>query len=244
MGHTPASALIDAAFDLFAVTAGSGALIGTAFALAPGLLAIDLDALVTWPLFVLMLLTNAVVFSTILYSLCLLPLVARARSAHFQVMAHALYVFAIFNFLLTVLFVLAINRVIVNGSLIDSTSGSDLFFGGLFGLALLALAMRALVLPIARYLASYYGRAPAFVLALFVVPLASWLNPVIASGYFEHAVERENFCAALVSIRYQSELASGRYSRDCLIAKCAAASSRNLTPAMVDTSFSACPVRR
>ena len=241
VGRTPGSTLIEAAVDLFTVTAASGALVGVGFALIPGLLDIEPDELVNWPLFVLMLLTNAAGFAVTLYLVCLPLLAIPARHAHLQLLTHTLYVYSILNILVTILFVLAVDRIVVNSSVIEPTSQLDLLLGGLVGIVAIALVIRGLALALARYLRNYYSRACAFACAFAAMIVASSLNPVIASGYFEHVLEREDLCSAIVSVRYQPELASGQYSRDCLVASCTASFPEQFVAQSSAAAPAACP---
>lgn len=241
IGPAAPSNLIGAFVDLFIVTAASGTLVGVGSALLPGFLQIDPERLVNWPLFVLMQLSNAVAFAVILYLLSVVPLRIRARMSHLQVMAHGLHAYAILNVLVTILFVLCVNRLIVRGSLVDPTSSADLLGGAAVAVIVFWLAVRLLALPLSRYLQKYYKTVPAFIMGFGAVALASLLNPVMASGYFEHTVEREDFCSAVVSVRYRDELATGEYSRDCLVAKCVASADED-TGRSNSAARVACPV--
>jgi hypothetical protein len=190
--------------------------------LLPGFLEIDPDDLVNWRLFEFMLLSNGIVFVVILYLMLLLPLGLMTRHWHWQIIAHCLRFYALMNVCVAILFVLSVNRLIVKGSFLDPTSAADLIVGGCVALIVFGITLRVLLMPIARYIRIYYHPVVAYVGGFTAVVLASVLNPVMASDYFSHVIEDEDFCSAVVSVRYRQELGSGEYSRDCLVAHCMA----------------------
>ncbi len=82
---------------------------------APGLLAVDPDDLVNWPLFTTMRLLNALGFALVLYALLIGFLYFKVRHSHVQLIIHCLRSSAVMNVLITFLVVIGVNELIANG---------------------------------------------------------------------------------------------------------------------------------
>jgi hypothetical protein len=239
-GAQPAASLVSAFVDLFAVTAAAGTIVTIAHAHAPGLLAVDPDDLVNWPLFTTMLLLNALSFTLLLYALLIGFLYFRARHGHVQLITHCLRSYALMNVLITLLVVIGASELIASGRMMPQ-SGAMLWLSLAIITAVFVLIARLFLLPVARYLRANLSFRGAGAAGILSVLLALRFNPVIAGGYFAHIIDEENFCAAAVRVRFRQELSSGRYSRDCLIAQCVAAAETNGSSTPSGLSVSACP---
>lgn len=240
-GPLPAAVLVSAFVDLFAVTAATGTIVAIGSAHAPGLLAVDPDELINWPLFTTMLLLNSLGFTLVLYALLIGFLYFRARHRHVQLITHCLRSYALMNVLITFLVVIGVNELIANGEVVPR-SGAMVWLLWAVLIAVFVLALRLLLSPVARYLRAHFRSKAVYVGGIVAVLLALRFNPVIAGGYFSHVIEKESFCAAVVQVRFERELSSGEYSRDCLVAKCVMAGEKSDSNTPSGFSASACPV--
>lgn len=239
-GPQPSAALVSAFVDLFAVTAATGTIVAVGSAHAPGLLAVDPDDLVNWPLFTTMLLLNALGFALVLYALLIVFLYFKGRHSHVQLIIHCLRSYAVMNVLITFLVVIGVNELIANGRMAPR-SGAMAWLLWAVLIAVLVVTLRLFLLPVARYLRAHFAFKAVYAGGIAAVLLALRFNPVIAGGYFAHIIEKEDFCAAVVQVRFERELSSGEYSRDCLVAQCVALGEKNGSNTPAGPSAGACP---
>jgi len=183
------------------------------------LLSVDPEKFIRWRLWGSMLIVNAIGFVVVLYALAIGPLYLKHRHAHLQIVSHGLRAFALLNFPATLLCVLGANNTAVSGVPVPD-SGAMWWVMGVLLLLFLFLIFRILILPIARYGCRAFSTRFAYFAGLVVTLAALTFNPVIANGYFSYVLDKENFCSAMISVRFHHEFTSDAYSRDCLVTRC------------------------
>ncbi|WP_261593957.1 hypothetical protein [Pseudoalteromonas holothuriae] len=169
----------------------------------------------------LMLLINGVLASAIFYFISSIPIfLCSARMASRELFFQCIRTFSIFNLILPVLVLIALNRIAINLDLKVATSDFDLWFGGLVGLAGFLVTYRVLGSFTFRYFQSLFGKRIAMVVALLSIVLTSYLNPGSSLSYFKHLVDTGKFCEALVEKKYQKQIIDGSVDYDQMIFQC------------------------
>jgi hypothetical protein len=225
-GAVEATPLSHALADLLFATAAVFGVLYVGSSLLPDLLSFDLSTIFNWPLLAVLLFMTALIFGAILNALLWLPLWLKEKSWHRQIFFHMLRVFAVQNILVAALFVFGVNRVIVTGSPIAPTGSIEKWF--VVGVAAIGLGLTLwlLVWPVVRYLKNYFHGLVAYTIGPVAVVATAVLNPILFADYFGNIVRANEFCLATVSVRFERELATGDFTKDCLIGQCLAAGAK------------------
>ncbi|GEM_PF-3277005 len=178
------------------------------------------------PLFMLLMTVNAVTFALSLWLVSVVVLVFSGVRLHGVMFYQGIKSYAILNIPVAVIFVIAINRLILVNDFNVAPGSGDVVFATIVALLGFALGIWLVAVPAGRYLRRRYRPAVAYPLGLAIYVFASLANPVVASQYFSNALDEHAFCEKYISARVSSEL-RGTYDKDCLVGKCVAALKNN-----------------
>jgi len=191
--------------------------------LIPGYLQIDPAALINPFIFPLTLVLNTVIFSAILFFICSMMLLPKVYKLQPCIFKHAIWVYAVLNILISLLFVIGLNRMIVIADMHTAINNMDLWIGGILATLLLLMTYWLLIQPVARYFNQYYRKQLSYILSITAVALTISANPVIAISYFDHAINHDAFCKQWAEINFKEQLEAGTTNKDYLVGQCLAA---------------------
>ena len=173
-------------------------------------------------LFLVLLTVNAVTFSLCLWLVSMVVLVFSGVRLHGAIFYQGIKSYAFLNIPAAIIFVIALNRIVVVGDFNVSTGTGDLLFAAGVAVFGFALGVWLVAVPLGRYMRSRYRAAVAYPLGIAVFFVASFVNPVVASEYFNNILDKEEFCKQYISFQKKDVLRNGTYNKDCLIGKCMA----------------------
>lgn len=165
---------------------------------------------------------NAVTFSLCLWFVSLIVLLFARVQLHGAIFYQGIKASAFLNIPAAIIFVIAVNRIVVNGDINNATGTGDSLLATVAAISAFALSIWLLILPIGRYLRSRYRPAIAYPLGLAICALASLLNPIIAPDYFSIVLDKGKLCEQVISTRKKAELQSGAIKKDEWVGKCEA----------------------
>ncbi|TGG92888.1 hypothetical protein E4656_12255 [Natronospirillum operosum] len=209
--------------DYIAALAALGAAIATIGTFLPGYLEIDPVSILRMDMFLVLLTVNTVSFSICLWLASAVILAVSGLKLHGAIFYQGIKAYALLNIPVAIVFIIALNRIVVIGDVTEPTGNGDLVFATMAVFCAFALSIWLVAIPIGKYLRSKYRAAIAYPLALVVLVISVSVNPAIASGYFSNVIDKRAVCEQYVSFRHGTEIQEGMYNKDCLIGQCIAA---------------------
>ncbi|MDL1956048.1 MAG: hypothetical protein LWW95_03205 [Candidatus Desulfofervidus auxilii] len=195
-------------------------LVVTIKGLLPNYFVINPASLINWPIFLLLLALNALIPSLIIFALLSVPLHYKTQKIHVSIFYHALRSYSVEIILVAILFVIGINRVFINSSLVQPINTFDLIFGLVISITVLFFLFWLIAYPISKYLKNFFSKKTAYLLGLSSTILCLLINPSLSFKYFDNILDYKEFCYQYISYKYQKEIAKGIYNKECLIGKC------------------------
>lgn len=208
--------------DYFIALAAVSGIVAALKYLIPDYLEINPVSLINWHIFALFLITNTFLFSLIIYASLWIPLKYKKSENNRKIFFQTIKAFAIENALIAVMVTVAMNRIIVKGSLKISTGNLDLWIGAFTAFGSFLLIIWLVVIPVVSYLNQYYSKVVSYTLTCSSVLISIACINTITFKYFNHIIDSKEFCSQYISYKYKKELSFCAYSKDYLKNKCQA----------------------
>lgn len=173
------------------------------------------------PFFLVMLLGfQTLIFSFILNVMAAMALSIKSFSSHSLLFRQAIRSYAILNLIISVMFAIAINRVIITGDITHAENNFDLWLGGILGIGAFLLLWRTLFKPIVGYFLRYYRKSLSYILTTLVIIATLYVVRFINFDFVRYVIDRKELCEQIVPLKYGKGIEDGKFNKDCLIGKC------------------------
>lgn len=216
--------------DFVAILAVISSIVAALKYLVPDYLEINPISLINWHVFVVLITINTFLFSSIIYVLLIVPLKYKNDKDHFKIFCQSIKAFAIENVLIAIMITVAMNRIIIKGSLKISVGNLDLWIGGFTAIGSLFILIWLLVRPVISYLNQYYSKIISYIFTCGAVFISISSIPFIQIKYFNRIIDPKEFCSQYMSYKYKNELTDCTPSKDCLNQKCLSEIDRFIRP--------------
>lgn len=148
--------------------------------------------------------SQAIVFGIVLAAVTSLLLILKIRAFHKLILHQTLRSYAILNFFIATLMVIAINRLFVTGSITRGVTAIEYWMGGLLGFVSLLLSFWLLVWPLYRYIKRHYnGKAAAF-LTILAVTGSSYGTKLLTPNFTSFIVDKPTLCRELYMYKLEA----------------------------------------
>jgi len=195
-------------------------IIGVIKGLLPNYFVINPVSLINWPIFILLLTLNALMPSIIVFSLLLIPLYYKTRKVHVCIFYHMLRAYSLEIILVSILFVIAINRIFINNNPLKAVNTIEFIFAVIISVSVLFFIWWLVGYPVSKYLTNFFSKKIAYSLGIGSILFCLYINPTLSFKYFNNMIDYKEFCIQYVNYKFQNELAGNVYNKDCLIGKC------------------------
>ncbi|SDN39869.1 hypothetical protein SAMN04488516_10210 [Desulfonauticus submarinus] len=188
--------------------------------LLPNYFIVNPASLINYPVFILLLSLNALIPSILIFSLLLIPLYYKTKRVHVCIFYHSLRAYSLEIILVSILFVIAINRIFINNTPFKAINNIELIFSVIISAFTLFFLYWLIGYPVSKYLTNFFSKKIAYSLGIGSILFCLYINPTLSFKYFNNIIDYKEFCIQYVDYKFQKEVTGNIYNKDCLIGKC------------------------